>query len=255
VARRFLDLSAPISQSPPETPEILRTDIEFSGHAEGAQQVEALLGVPPRLLRDGEGWANDTVTRLGTHNTTHLDAPWHYNSRIRGERAQTIDELPLEWFFGDGVVLDMTAKEDGEAIDVADVESELAGIDHELREGDIVLVRTGRDAHYGDLAYLALGPRVTAGATRWMFERGVRVMGIDAWGWDGPLHHQAREALERDEPGVFWAAHQSDLPYAQIERLVNLGELPPTGFTVACFPLRIVGASGAPARVVAILPA
>jgi kynurenine formamidase len=254
VARRFLDLSAPISQSPPETPEILRTDIEFSGHAEGAQQVEALLGVPPRLLRDGEGWANDTVTRLGTHNTTHLDAPWHYNSRIRGERAQTIDELPLEWFFGDGVVLDMTAKEDGEAIDVADVESELAGIDHELREGDIVLVRTGRDAHYGDLAYLALGPRVTAGATRWMFERGVRVMGIDAWGWDGPLHHQAREALERDEPGVFWAAHQSDLPYAQIERLVNLGELPPTGFTVACFPLRIVGASGAPARVVAILP-
>jgi len=255
VARRFLDLSAPISQSPPETPEILRTDIEFSGHAEGAQQVEALLGVPPRLLRDGEGWANDTVTRLGTHNTTHLDAPWHYNSRIRGERAQTIDELPLEWFFGDGVVLDMTAKEDGEAIDVADVESELAGIDHELREGDIVLVRTGRDAHYGDLAYLALGPRVTAGATRWMFERGVRVMGIDAWGWDGPLHHQAREALERDEPGVFWAAHQSDLPYAQIERLVNLGELPPTGFTVACFPLRIVGASAAPARVVAILPA
>jgi kynurenine formamidase len=255
VARRFLDLSAPISQSPPETPEILRTDIEFSGHAEGAQQVEALLGVPPRLLRDGEGWANDTVTRLGTHNTTHLDAPWHYNSRIRGERAQTIDELPLEWFFGDGVVLDMTAKEDGEAIDVADVESELAGIDHELGEGDIVLVRTGRDAHYGDLAYLALGPRVTAGATRWMFERGVRVMGIDAWGWDGPLHHQAREALERDEPGVFWAAHQSDLPYAQIERLVNLGELPPTGFTVACFPLRIVGASAAPARVVAILPA
>jgi kynurenine formamidase len=88
-----------------------------------------------------------------------------------------------------------------------------------------------------------------------MFERGVRVMGIDAWGWDGPLHYQAREALERDEPGVFWAAHQSDLPYAQIERLVNLGELPPTGSTVACFPLRIVGASAAPARVVAILAA
>jgi kynurenine formamidase len=255
VARRFVDLSGPIVQSPPETPDILRTDIEFSGHAEGAAQIETLLGVPPRLLREGEGWANDTVTRLGTHNTTHVDAPWHYNSRIRGERAQTIDELPLDWFFGDGVVLDMTAKEDGEAVDVSDVESELARIGHELRDGDIVLVRTGRDAAYGDPTYLALGPRVTADATRWMFERGVRVMGIDAWGWDGPLHYQAREALERDEPGVFWAAHHSDLPYAQSERLVNLGELPPTGSTVACFPLRIVGASAAPARVVAILAA
>jgi kynurenine formamidase len=35
---------------------------------------------------------------------------------------------------------------------------------------------------------------------------------------------------------------------------VNLDRLPPTGFQVACFPLRIVGASAAPARVVAITP-
>jgi kynurenine formamidase len=34
---------------------------------------------------------------------------------------------------------------------------------------------------------------------------------------------------------------------------VNLGELPPTGFDVACFPLKIVGAGGAPARVVAFV--
>jgi kynurenine formamidase len=52
---------------------------------------------------------------------------------------------------------------------------------------------------------------------------------------------------------VFWAAHQADLPYSQIERLVNLGELPSTGFQVACFPLKIVGASAAPARVVALV--
>jgi kynurenine formamidase len=80
------------------------------------------------------------------------------------------------------------------------------------------------------------------------------VMGIDAWGWDRPLWMQAQEAIERDEGGIFWAAHQADLPYCQIERLVNLGSLPPTGFQVACFPLRIVGASAAPARVVAITP-
>jgi kynurenine formamidase len=251
---RLVDLSGPIVQSPPDLPEALRTDIDYADHAAGAAQIEALLGVPDRLLRDGEGWATETFTRFGTHNSTHLDAPWHYNSTIAGERAQTIDELPLEWFFSDGVVLDATAKGDGEAIDVADVEAELERIGHGLKELDIVLVRTGRDAHFAEPAYIALGPRVTQEATRWLWERGVRVMGIDAWGWDGPLHIQAHEALERDEPGVFWAAHQADLPYSQIERLVNLDQLPPTGFKVACFPLRIERAGAAPARVVAMLP-
>jgi kynurenine formamidase len=78
-------------------------------------------------------------------------------------------------------------------------------------------------------------------------------MGIDAWGWDRPLHTQAAGALESKRPGVFWEAHQCGLAYSQIERLANLDQLPPTGFTVACFPLKLVGASGAPARVVAIL--
>jgi kynurenine formamidase len=252
---RFVDLSGPIAQGPPELPEVLRTDIEYQDHAAGAKQIEALLGVPARLLRDGEGWTTETFTNLGTHNATHVDAPWHYNSTIAGEPAQTIDQLPLEWFFSDGVVLDMTAKADGEAIDVSDVEAELERIGHELRELDIVLVRTGRDEYFTEPGYIALGPAVTPAATRWLWERGVRVMGIDAWGWDGPLHLQAQEALERDEPGVFWAAHQADLPYSQIERLVNLDQLPPTGFKVACFPLRIVRGSAAPARVVAILDA
>jgi kynurenine formamidase len=80
------------------------------------------------------------------------------------------------------------------------------------------------------------------------------VMGIDAWGWDAPLHLQAEEAKSRNEQGIFWAAHQADLPYCQIERLAGLRQLPRTGFEVACFPLRIVGASAAPARVVAFVP-
>ena len=115
-------------------------------------------------------------------------------------------------------------------------------------------MRTGRDAFSAEPDYVIRGPGVTAAATHWLYDRGVRVMGIDAWGWDRPLHVQAQEALERREPGIFWAAHQCDLPYCQIERLYGLAQLPATGFTIACFPLRIVGASAAPARVVAIVP-
>ncbi|HEY5318853.1 MAG TPA: cyclase family protein [Solirubrobacteraceae bacterium] len=249
---RILDLSAPIEPSPPDTPESLRTEIEFVSHDGGAAEIEGLLGVSRSLLRDGEGWTRETL-HLGTHNATHVDAPWHYNSTVEGRRAETIDELPLEWFFGPGVVVDFSGRSDGEVITAADMEAAIAQAGHSLATGDIVLVRTDRDAFYGQPDYIARGPGVSAEATRWLYDHGVRVMGIDAWGWDRPLHLQAADALREGRPGIFWEAHQADLRYAQIERLVGLAALPPTGFTVACFPLRVAGASAAPARVVAIL--
>src|SRR3954468_18733291 len=250
----MIDLSAPIVASPPETPDALRTEIELRDHAQGARGIEALLGVPARLLRNGEGWAVEEFTRLGTHNSTHVDAPWHYNSTIGGEHAQTIDELPLDWFLNAGVLLDFHTKDDGAAITTAEVQTELGRIAHELRPGEIVLVRTGRDAFLEAPDYMIRGPGVTQEATRWLYDQGVRVMGIDAWGWDAPLNVQAEQARERGEKGIFWAGHQADIPYCQIERLANLAALPQGGFEVPCFPLRLVGGSAAPARVVAIVP-
>jgi kynurenine formamidase len=251
---RLVDLSVPIAPTPAGLPDLLRTEIEYSDHAAGARQIQEMFGVGPELLRDGEGWAVEAFTRLGTHNSTHVDAPYHYNSRVEGRPAETIDELPLDWFFRPGVVLDFRSRADGETIEAVDVERALDAAGHSLAERDIVLVRTGRDAFYDEPDYMARGPGVSAEATRWLYDRGVRVMGIDAWGWDRPLQLQAEEALASGRTGVFWAAHQADLAYSQIERLANLGELPPTGFTVTCFPLRLVGGSAAPARVVGIVP-
>src|SRR4051794_35401974 len=104
---RIVDLSALIEPSPPDAPPFYRTGIAYSDHAAGAAQIAGLLKVPAALLRDGEGWATEELHHFGTHNSTHVDAPWHYNSCIQGERAQTIDELPLDLFFGPGVVLDI----------------------------------------------------------------------------------------------------------------------------------------------------
>jgi kynurenine formamidase len=247
---RLIDLSAPIRPDPPDFPEVLRTEISFEDHAAGAMAVETLFGVSRELLRDGEGWATETFMRFGTHNSTHVDAPWHYNSTTGGRRSQTIDELPLDWFFAPGVVIDATDRADGEELTAEDVAERLP---RPLNERDIVLVRTGRDEFYEEPDYIARGPGVSAETTRWLYERGVRVMGIDAWGWDAPLFMQAERAKQANKPGVFWAAHQLDLAYSQIERLVNLGALPRHGFQVACFPLRIAGASAAPARVVALV--
>lgn len=250
----FVDLSAPIQTDSPDLAPHQRTEIEFQDHAAGAQAIEDLLGVSADHLRDGEGWAVETFIQFGTHNSTHVDAPWHYNSHIGGEPAKTIDELPLEWFFAPGVKLDFRGKADGDAIDVADVRAELDRVGHPLRPRDIVLMQTGRDASYGTVDYIRQGPGVSAAATRWLYDEGVRVMGIDAWGWDRPLHEEA-EDVAAGRAARFWEAHQVDLEYSQIERLVNLDQLPATGFRVACFPLRIVGGSAAPARVVALVGA
>lgn len=252
-AMEIVDLSAPIVNSPEGTPEALKTAVEFSDHAEGAALIEQMFGIGPELLRDGEGWAVDFFTRFGTHNSTHVDAPWHYNSKIDGRPAETIDQLPLEWFFQPGVKLDFAGREDGEAVTAGDIEGALDAIGHELEPLEIVLIQTGCDRWIDTAEYMTHGPGVTGSATEWLYGHGIRVMGIDAWGWDRPLWMQAEEAKASGEPGTFWQAHQVGLSYSQIERMVNLDRLPADGFTVSCLPLPLLGGSAAPARVVAIL--
>ena len=198
---KLIDLSAMIEPSPEGVPEFLRTDIVYHSHAEGAVGVEAILKVPASLLRNGEGWATETIMNMSTHSTTHVDAPWHYNSHIQGERAVTIEELPLEWFYSDGVILNMTHKADGDGVNPEDVQQELKRVEYQLKPLDIVLIRTGRDVFYGQPDYMFRGCGVTAEATRWLYEQGVRVMGIDAWGWDVPLDREAKEALEQRKAG------------------------------------------------------
>jgi kynurenine formamidase len=247
----LIDLSTLIEHT--DRSPVDHTEIDYVDHQTGAQQIAQSFSVPKALLRDEEGWAVENIKHLNTHSCTHVDAPYHYNSTIAGKPAQTIDELPLEWFFSEGVKLDMTHKGDGDAVKPEDLEAALEKAGHQLKPLDIVLIQCGCDRYYGERDYMTHGCGATAASTQWLYDQGVRVMGIDAWGWDRPLHLQAKDALEKNEAGIFWEAHQADLAYSQIERLVNLAQLPATGFKVACFPLKIKGASAAPARVVAIV--
>jgi kynurenine formamidase len=77
----------------------------------------------------------------------------------RGMPSLTIDEIPLEWCFGDGVVLDFRHKADGDRITVGDVEKELKRIKYEIKPLDIVLIHTGADAAWGTSQYLTKGVR------------------------------------------------------------------------------------------------
>ena len=86
---------------------------------------------------------------LATHAGTHVDAPWHYFPTTRGQPARTIEELELEHFFGDGVVLDLTASDPGERVGVEAVASALEATGDDLRLGEIVLLRFDADKTLG----------------------------------------------------------------------------------------------------------
>ncbi len=111
----------------------------------------------------------------------------------KGQRALTIDEIPLDWCFNDGVVLDFRHKCDGEHITVKDLKQELRRIDYKIKPLDIVLIQTGADDAWGTEKYLVRGAGMDRESTLFLTELGVKVMGIDAWSWDRPLPFQAEE--------------------------------------------------------------
>ncbi len=251
MARKFIDLSLPLEEAVSER---VPLTVRRVGHWEGARQMSEIFGVPASAFPGGLGWAGEELTLI-THAGTHMDAPWHYGPLTAGRAARRIDEVPLEWCYGPGVVLDMRHKGDGEEIQVADLESALLKIGHELSPSEIVLLMTGADAYWGEPDYPERGSGVGREATLWLAGRGVKVIGIDAWGFDRPFSAMRRDYERTGDAGVIWAAHFAgrELEYCQLEKLSNLYLLPPIGFTVICFPVKVAGGSAGWARVVAML--
>lgn len=248
---KILDLSVPMINTAKEP---YPAKIEYTSHEAGAKQAAELLGLKTSDFPDEKAWAVETIT-LTTHTGTHIDAPWHYAPVSEGRKARTIDELPLEWFYGDGVLFDFTDKEPGYEIKVDDFKEKLIAMNYTLKRGDIVLVRSDADKHLYNENYALMHVGVSAAATRWLINHGIKVMGTDGWGWDIPLPIQAEQYRQTKKDDILWVAHfvGKEKEYCQIEKLANLDQLPsPTGFKVACFPINIKAASGGWARPVAI---
>lgn len=257
MAAQIIDLSIAIEEGLPSDPPPMIPHIEYVDHELGAEQMKQFFpGVAKEQLPDGKGWSLENMT-LTTHSGTHLDAPYHYHPLMdKGQPALTIDQVPLEWCYGDGVLLDFSGKADGERITAADVEAELDRIGYSLKPLDIVLVRVGADAKWGSPEYLVSGAGMTRESTLYLTGRGIKVVGIDAWSWDRPLPFLAREFQETGDPSVIWEAHFAGIEegYCHMEKLTNLDKIPrPHGFRVACFPVKIKAASAGWVRPVAII--
>ncbi|MGB3730197.1 MAG: cyclase family protein, partial [Thermodesulfobacteriota bacterium] len=185
----------------------------------------------------------------------HMDAPWHYHPESEGERAKTIDELPVEWFYSDGVVIDMRHKRPGELITSWDLKKALHEIKYDINPFDIVLVMTGADELWGTKDYWSQFPGLSKESTLWLCDQGVKVMGTDSAGWDRPFWAMVEEFKETGDKSVIWGAHFAGIEkeYCQIEKLTNLDLLPAHGFKVVCPPIKVINASAGWVRPIAIV--
>jgi kynurenine formamidase len=257
MSRRIIDLSIPLDPDVITDPPFMRPTIERQSHRQTVAEIQNFFpGVTAEQIPGGEGFAASETLTLTTHNGTHLDAPWHYHPTMNnGERAITIDEVPLDWCYRPGIKLDFRNLPDGHVVTAAEVEAELDRIGHRLQPLDIVLVNTRAGSRLGKDDFLDAGVGMGHEATMYLTSRGIRVTGTDAWSWDAPFAHTARRVAETGDTSLIWEGHKAgrEIGYCHLEKLTNLESLPPSGFTVICFPCKVKGGSAGWTRAVAIL--
>jgi kynurenine formamidase len=260
---KLVDLTRPlVAMEESAFPEALRPlfriiapTVDFVDHERGAAIMCGLFNCSSLDLPEGEGWAEENLT-ISSHLGTHVDAPWHYGSTTAGDRAKTVDQIALDELFAPGVVLDLThMKGTGQAIQVDDLKQALDRVSYKIQPGDAVLLRTDHDkialTEFARYNY----PGMTRESTLWLAEQGAKIGGTDALGWDRPFHVMIADYQKTRDKSKIWDAHFAcrDVEFYVVQQLANLEKLPPHGFQVAFFPILLVGASAAPARVVAFL--
>jgi len=196
------------------------------------------------------------------HSGTHIDALAHQAENLTLHGGVQVDgvqtsvgfrELGIETMeplVGRGVLLDV-ARDGVLAPEHSITREELEATGVEVREGDVVLVRTGFGALWNEPAQYLKAAGVSAAGSRWLIERKVTAVGADNLAWDviGPADPELHVTL----PGHLLLLVRAGIPI--IENL-NLEELAGAGvreFTFICLPLKMRGATGSPVRPIALV--
>src|SRR5262249_21984733 len=162
-------LSMPVHNDMQTFPRLVRPSLEmWETWEEFAERIGA--------AEQGAGWLTATYRiELSDHVGTHMDARRHVSDTAPGPEG-----IPLDYCFGDGVVLDFRDKPSGYGITAADLQCRLDHVAYRLNPLDIVLIMTGAGAYQNEPRYLTDHCGMTADATLWLIEQGIKVMGIDA---------------------------------------------------------------------------
>lgn len=204
-----------------------------------------------------DGWYAANNFSTAEHGGTHLDAPIHF-----AERRETADQVPLWRLIGPAAVVDVRAAASADPdylVGVADLE----GWETEhgvIADGSILLLHSGWGERWPDRArYLGTDragadattdlhfPGLDPAAARWLVEnRRVAAVGIDT------------PSIDSGQNGHASGFESHRILYAEnvpgFENVAALDRLPPTGAYVIALPMKIGGGSGAPLRIVGVVP-
>jgi arylformamidase len=189
---------------------------------------------PPLAIREFGRIAthqyNVTQVVMGTHQGTHVDAMFHFL-----EDGRTLDQMPLEWFYGPARVLRLP-KAPGAEITPEDLHPFDRWLEPEAR----LILHTGWHRYFGQPRFFADYPSLTLEAARYLAAKRIRLLGMDM-----------------PTPGKEWLAlHHillaKNVEMVLVEALANL-DAAPDEFLFAGFPLNFQGRDGSPIRAVAIV--
>lgn len=178
---------------------------------------------PVKRIANGDS-SNVSTLHLSAHSGTHVDAPRHFFDDGPGT-----ERLPLELLCGRTRVVEVTTRKSITAKD-------LAGFD--LREDLRILIKTSNSRLWSDPAFRTDYVGVTGDGAQFLVDHGVKVLGVDYLSVE-----------EFKKPGA--PAHRALLGAGTIViEGLDLRDVEPGPYEMFCLPLRVVGADGAPARVV-----
>lgn len=223
---------------------------------EGRYEFAAAMRCTVEDLPGGEGWGSEMLTDFNTHLGTHIDAPLHYGSTCEGRPSRTITDITLNELWCEAIVLDLrnhcTANT---AISIDALEAALTENGAQVPAGGAVLLRTGQERFTLADSQFFQYPGMSREGTLFLAERGAKVLGTDAAGWDLSFAVMAHKFEETGDNSVLWDGHRAgrEREVFIVQQMTNLAALPPSGFRVAFFPIKIARASAAPARVVAFV--
>ena len=238
-----VDLTAPLSDRTP----VLQLPPPFA-NTQGFSLSEV-----SRYDDRGPAWYwNDFST--GEHVGTHFDAPVHW---VTGRDGLDVSQVPAAQLIAPAVVLDLSAECAADPDFLLEVDHVRAfEAEHgPLPDGGWLLYRTGWDTRSGEQAAFLNAddtgphtPGLSVECARWLAqETSLLGLGTETVGTD------AGAAYAFDPP---FPCHSYLLGAGKygLTQLQHLASLPPTGAVLLAAPLPIVGGSGSPARVLALVP-
>lgn len=226
--------------------------------AKGRDRMMSIFCCAQHDLPHGEGWGEEMMTDMNSHCGTHVDAPYHSGNLSEGKPSRKVHEIDLQELFCPGMVLDMRRyQRRNDAYTVDELQEAIEAVGRPIRQGDAVLLRTGQEAFDpADLDWWSY-PGMSREGTLFLTNAGAKILGTDALGWDRPFSVMRKLFQQSGNGRAIWDGHFAiqEKEAFIVQQMHNLAALPSDGFMVGFFPLKLVGTSAAPARVVAFLEA